>query len=565
MNPRVLIIGGAGVFGKRLVRHLSASEGLDVYVSSRSLQKARETVHSVSGARAALIPVQLNCRINLDEVLNTVRPFAAIDCSGPFQTTDYGTALQIVDAGVHLIDLADARGYLAGFSSALDRAARQRKVSALTGASSTPTLSACVATELVGEWRRVDGVDICITPGGRSEVGRSVIEAILSYAGEKIPIWRNGGLAEATGWADGVTMDMPGLGLRRVAPVETFDAENLGQRLSVQSRVAFYAGLESRLEQRGIECLAALRKRRWVGSLKPLIPLLLAARKVTRLTTSASGGMLVKICGVNKEGVASEARWALVAEQDHGPFIPVMPAAAALRKLLAGSCPEGARLAHEALDLSDIMQEMHPYAIRAETFVTVVEKSLFERALGAAGFAALPGALQEFHSSLAPTLWSGVADVEGGRWFAPKAIARLFGLPKAGRKISVAVNVDRNTDADGRPIETWTRWFAGAAMTSDLRNLKADHVTERFAPFDFELGLEADASGLRMPVTAWRIGPLKLPKSLAPRSDAREYVDELGRFCFDVRLSVPLFGVLAHYRGWLTPGNSASPASAAQP
>lgn len=369
MTQRILIIGGSGVFGKRLVRHLSSDSGVTIYVSSRSFSKAQDVIRSIDNPAATLIPIELDCQANLIEVLNDIRPFVVVDCSGPFQSADYGAAHAVLNVGAHFIDLADARGYLAGFVGALDRAARDHKVTAFTGASSTPTLSTAAALEIAADWRRVDSIDICITPGGKSEVGRSVIEAILSYAGQNVPIWRNGRLATTTGWSDGVRVDMPGLGARRVAPVETFDAEYLGPRLDVQSRVSFSAGLESGIEQRGIETLASLRKRGWLGSLKPLIPMLLSARKITRIVTSSSGGMLVDMRGAGRDGAETRVRWGLVAEQDHGPYIPVMPTAAAIRKLLRGEASVGAYLAHHAVQLANILDEMSRYSIRTETSV----------------------------------------------------------------------------------------------------------------------------------------------------------------------------------------------------
>jgi len=370
MTRRILIIGGSGVFGKRLVRHLSADHGATIYASSRNYEKAQAVIHSIDNPAATLIPVELDCQANLNEVLNDIRPFAVVDCSGPFQSADYGAAMAVLKARAHFIDLADARGYLAGFVSALDRAARDQGVTALTGASSTPTLSTAAALEIASDWRRVDSVDICITPGGKSEVGRSVIEAILSYAGRDVPVWRNGRLTTTTGWRNGARVDIPGLGARRVAPVETFDAEYLGPRQNVRSRASFSAGLESAIEQRGIEALALLRKRGWLGSLNPLIPMLLGARKITRITTSAKGGMLVDMRGVDRDGDEIRVRWGLVADRDHGPYIPVMPAAAAIRKLLGGQAGCGAYLAHHVVRLDDILDEMSRYSIRTETHAT---------------------------------------------------------------------------------------------------------------------------------------------------------------------------------------------------
>ncbi|WP_299609613.1 saccharopine dehydrogenase NADP-binding domain-containing protein [uncultured Tateyamaria sp.] len=390
MAHNILIIGGTGVFGKRLVRHLSRQPDLVLYVSSRSAAQAAAFTKTLPLPQAELRPVKLDTRVNLQEQLDHIRPRIVVDCSGPFQGAGYGTAHAVLEAGAHFIDLADARDYLAGFADALDATARRNGVCALTGASSTPTLSTCVARHLTDGWQRVDTIDIAITPGGKSEVGRSVIEAILSYAGTDVPLWANGKLSKTTGWQNAKTIDVPGLGHRRVAAVETFDAEYLGPRLNVQSRVSFSAGLESGIEQRGIEALAALRKRGIIGALDALIPLLLKARHITRIPTSSSGGMLVDICGLDADGVMTQTRWSMVARQDHGPNIPILPAAAAIRKLLSGPAKPGADFAHAELSLADIQDEMQGYDIKTATSAVQTKQSDFENALGPHGMKALP-------------------------------------------------------------------------------------------------------------------------------------------------------------------------------
>lgn len=374
-RSRILIIGGTGVFGKRLARHLMAFGGIELFVTSRSAVKA-DGFAKVLSTENETTPVQgiaLDCRENLMARLADIRPFAVIDCSGPFQHADFGVARSVLSSGAHLIDLADARSYLAGFADMLDNLARTKGVAALTGASSTPTLSACVVDHLTREWQRVDTIDISITPGGKSEVGRSVVEAILSYAGKDVPIWRDGRLSKTSGWSEPRLIDIPGLGRRRVAAVETYDAEYLGPRHKVQSRVAFSAGLESIIEQRGIETLAALRKRRLVPDPGFLVPALLKARQVTRLPTSDRGGMQVSVSGLDTKGAFTQARWTLVAKNDHGPNVPILPAAAALRKLLAGDVEAGACLAHDILTLSDILAEISSYDIASDTEITLLD------------------------------------------------------------------------------------------------------------------------------------------------------------------------------------------------
>lgn len=555
MSQRVLIMGGTGVFGKRLARHLARFEGIELFVSSRTAAKAEQFVATLKADMPALCAhgIDLDHQKNLKEQLEVIKPFAVIDCSGPFQSATYEAPRVIISSGAHLIDLADARNYLANFASNLDDLAQKYGVSALTGASSTPTLSSCVVEHITQGWSRVDTIDICITPGGKSEVGRSVIEAILNYAGRDIPFWRQGRLSSAIGWTKSQVVYIPKLGPRRVAPVETYDAEYLGPRHDVQSRVSFSAGLESSIEQFGIGAIAILRKHNLLPNFVPLVPMLMWVRRITRIPTSDRGGMLVQVTGVNADGNFVQAKWSLVATDDHGPFIPILPAAAALQRLLEGNVIAGASLANQQINLSDILAQMTPYQITTETEVTVKEQSLFAAALGAEVFCELPPAVQRFHHHSAPALWAGEAEIVSGKGLMSKAIAWAFGFPSTGKVVEVTVGVDRTVSVTGAPSERWNRTFAGKPMSSVLRKEIDGTFTEYFAPFTFILGLSREADGLKMPVLGWRFGRLPLPRALAPRSDTTEFEDEEGRFRFDVRLTLPIVGLLAHYKGWLVP------------
>lgn len=549
----ILIIGGTGVFGKRLVRHLATQSGIALHVSSRSAAKAAAFVETLAGSQAALYPVELDCQTNLKARLSEIRPFIVVDCSGPFQGAHFNTARLVLKAGAHFIDLADARDYLADFSAKLNATAREHGVCAFTGASSTPTLSTCVVQLLTSGWQRIDTIDMCIRPGGKGDVGRSVIKAIMSYAGKDIPIWTAGQMSLTTGWQGAKMVDVPGLGRCRVAAVETYDAEYLGPRLSVQSRVSFSAGLESRIEQFGIEAIAALRKFGFLKSTNFLVPSLLQMRKITRIPTSSVGGMHVEVCGLDANGTATQSQWSLIARQNHGPFIPILPAAAVIQKLMSEVIEPGARIAHSAVTLPDILREMRAYDIQTETASSQMACGIFEQALGAEVFAALPSGLSRLHQPDGPVVWSGKADIDRGFGRLSKAIAWFFGFPKSGQDVPVTVSIDRKKAANGSPTEIWGRTFAGTPMISTLRCAGADMISERFWPFTFALKLGTQAKRIEMPVLNWRIGKLQLPRSLAPHSETSEFIDEYGRFCFDVKISAAWVGPLAHYRGWLEP------------
>jgi hypothetical protein len=553
---RILIIGATGVFGRRLAAHLARFEGVELVLASRSPVRSEELVSSLRqgvDVHAILTPVALDHRKGLDEALSRIAPWLVIDCSGPFQAMGHGVPGAALEAGAHCIDLADARNYILGFGPALDSLARAKGLVALTGASSSPAISAAAVDALTQGWQRIDTIDIAITPAGRTEVGEAVTAAVLSYAGKPVPVWREGRLQSIIGWASSQRLAIPGLGHRNVAPVETVDAELLSQRYAVTSRIAFSAGLESPFEHWGMVVLAKLRHWGILKSLMGLLPVLTRARKLTRIPTGKTGAMVVRVRGLNAEGHWSQAQWSLLALKGDGPHVPILPAAAAVRALLAGALPPGARPAAHVFDLATIESELAPYAITTRRDVIVHPPgNLIERAVGTDIYRTLPQALRAFHDADAPPVWSGRAEIEQGRGLIARLIGAIVGLPRGGSDIPVTVSVDRELDGS-RLTETWVRNFGGQRFVSVLSTETKAGATERFGPLTFNLGLAVKDGDIHFPVTGWRIGPLRLPAFLAPRSEAREYVDGEGRFRFDVRMSLPLFGLLAHYRGWLKP------------
>ena len=262
------------------------------------------------------------------------------------------------------------------------------------------------------------------------------------------------------------------------------------------------------------------------------------------------GGMMVEASGVDGDGDRVTGRWTLVAERGEGPSVPVFPALAVLRAL-AGSrgLPVGGHVCAGLLNLDAIAREWAGRSIAVARSRAERGAGLFPDALGAE-FPTLPAAVAALHRSGAAEVWHGRADVEGGdTWFA-RLIARMFGLPRTARDVAVTVTIEASDGA-----ERWTRNFGGQAFGSVLRPQPgASAVEERFGPIRFTLGLVADASGLRMRVSGWRLGPIPMPRVLAIRSDARESVDAAGRFRFDVPIDLPLgFGRVVRYAGWLVP------------
>jgi len=550
---RVVLIGATGFFGRRLAERLAAIPEIALVVTSRNESRARQAAdaieHSHASPSVSFLAFERDDPASLDR-LRTLSPWLVIDASGPFQSTDYRLARAVLEMDAHWIDLADARDYVLGFEAELDGTARRRGLVARAGASSTPALSDAVVASLTRGWRRVDTVDIAIAPGGAGDVGEAVISAILSYAGSPIAIFSEGQRTVTCGWGSVRRCRIDGLGVRYLSPVETADADLLASRFAITSRVAFYAGLESRIEQFGLLCLAKLRRFGVVGDFRRLAPLLRSARKVTSFAASDRGGMTVDCAGLDQDGRQICSQWKLIAEKGAGPSVPILPALALVRSLLRGEVDAGAGAAVGILPLNAIETEMIAPSLRTSRSSTVNGRdlSLFADACGADAYRALPRPLRAFHDADGVAVWSGKADIDVSRNPLARCVRFAFGFPPAGRDVPITVSVDRRAGQ-----EIWTRNFAGRRFASHLTHEGGDVVSERFGPFKILLRINAVGEQIEMPVIGWSWGPVALPRALAPKSDTREFVDDRGRFRFDVAIGLPLIGQVAHYRGWLEP------------
>lgn len=225
MKRRVLLVGATGTFGSRLAALLASWPEVELILAARrpDALKALRTSLLARGA-AARINIHLFDR-SRPHTLADVSPWLVVDAAGPFQDSDYTLALAAVRHGAHYIDLADGREFVAGFKDALEGAAVDAGVLAVTAASSTPALSHAALTSFVDRWRRLDDIIVAISPGARAPRGLSVVEAILSYVGRPVRLFKNGTWRTASGWSGLRRLYMPGLGWRLVSLCETPDLD----------------------------------------------------------------------------------------------------------------------------------------------------------------------------------------------------------------------------------------------------------------------------------------------------------------------------------------------------
>ena len=168
----ILILGGYGNFGKRIVESLSVLPDITLYISGRDIAKAellREKLKNQSLANLETLMIDINSA-EFETILNVLSPDIVIHTSGPFQGQDYHVPLACIDAGAHYIDLADDRRFVCDIKS-LDDKAKGKNLLIVSGASSVPGLSSTVIDFYKDDFSSILSIDIAIAPGNKAERG----------------------------------------------------------------------------------------------------------------------------------------------------------------------------------------------------------------------------------------------------------------------------------------------------------------------------------------------------------------------------------------------------------
>jgi hypothetical protein len=332
MPNEVLVLGGTGNFGRRIV------EGL---------RRHGVPVIAAGGRKDFDVHRDLHAR------LDTLMPHVVINTCGPFQTSGYDVAEACIARRIHYIDLADGRAFVTGIT-ALDAAAKAAGVSVISGASTVPGLSSAVIEHFRHEFDAIEEIDFGISPGQRTPRGLATVSAILTYVGKPFH--------GVYGWQDVHRRAYPTLGKRWMANCDIPDLDLLPARYGIES-VRFFAGSE----------LGVLHLSTWVMSwlVRLGLPLSLPrhAALLLRMSNwfdafgSADGGMHVILRGGGRE-----RSWFLIARNGHGPQVPCVPAILLAKKLTGNDVlPSGAYPCVGLLSLEEYMNELSGFDIEQIT------------------------------------------------------------------------------------------------------------------------------------------------------------------------------------------------------
>lgn len=333
----IIILGGYGNFGKRIVENLTSIKGISILIAGRNLSKSSALVANLENISAAkLAPLVID--IFADDFkyqLARLTPYLVIHTSGPFQGQDYRVAKACIECGTHYIDLADDRRFVCDISE-LDNEAKDKGVLIVSGASSVPGLSSAVVDRYQNQFNTIELINLAIAPGNKAERGLATVEAILSYTGHPLNVFKEGRWQDVYGWMDSKVNDFGGfVGKRYLANVDVPDLELFPSRYSVTQQVSFQAGLELPLLHKTMVGMAYFSKIGLVKNWAPLSKAIVSTSNIFLPFGSDKGAMEVLIGGKGKDGNAKKIKWTLYAPKGNGPYIPTLSTIILARKLLS--------------------------------------------------------------------------------------------------------------------------------------------------------------------------------------------------------------------------------------
>ncbi len=546
-RPHVLIVGGAGVFGSRLARLLARRRAFRISLGgrteSRVLALQRELRLVDEQGEFSFVHIDRD-RIGIER-LREIGCQVVVDCAGPFDKGRMELIEAAIGARCHYVDLADNRAFVASVGR-FDSAARAVAVAVISGASTTPALSAAVVDAATQAWLALDSIDVAVVPGNRTERGKAVVESVLGWVGQRVRVFREGAWEVGRGWTGGRGVTLEGLKPRRAFLADVPDLDMLPARFRPRVRAQFDAGLELGVLNWLIGLAGTVVRLGILPSARVFAGIGLAVANALERFGTNEGGMLVEVAGQDARGEPRVVRWSLVAKDGQGPYVPVLPAAALVEALALGhGVRAGARPAAGLVKLDDIRPWLDGLSIETKQVAWRGEKPLYMRALGEA-FDKLPGVTRNLHRGRPAILAEGEAVVAPAENAASRLIARLCGLPLEEGRVPIRVVIESR---DGR--EHWTRFFADRPMRSVMSLAKDNQIEERFGPVAIRMRLNGRTDGLDMLRTGGSLWGIPLPGFLLPRIKAEERVDEGGRHRFDVEIILPLLGRLVAYRGYL--------------
>lgn len=234
----VALFGGYGTFGAQVARALAVA-GLPLRILGRDGARARSFAASLGEGHEGAA-ADANDAASCLGVLAGAR--VAVSCAGPFHAMSFALPETCLAAGVHYVDIADDRSWLARLRG-LDSRFRAAGLAAVPGASSLPGISGALALLAAQRLPAVERARVTLFIGNRNPKGSAAVTAASAQLGRRFAA-PQGPLRGFTG-REVVRLPAP-FGARGVYDFESPDLDLL-PALTGAWKVRVKVGFESRL------------------------------------------------------------------------------------------------------------------------------------------------------------------------------------------------------------------------------------------------------------------------------------------------------------------------------
>jgi len=527
----VLILGGYGTFGANIAKLLADEDRLTLIIAGRTRAKAEAFCELHANKTAHFISTQIDRSQDLTAQIKTP-PDVIIDATGPFQSFKGDTRDLVIkyalESGAHYLDLSDDADFIHHIQR-YDAVAKTASITALSGLSTYPVLGAAIADMMQEHIPNAHSLTTGIAPSPKAHLGRNVLSAILNTAGRKVIHQRKNGEIQITHGLLKTQWQVIAPPLGRPLKPLLFTQVDSPEAVFMDgfdglNHISNYAGTQPIWMLRLLIALSHLARFRLMLPLRIFTSLFHHLHRLLTFGEHRSGYFL------SLENDDTRADFHLTAEGDDGPFIPSIPAAIIVKKLIRGETLEiGARSGAGVIKFEDYETMLPPlniqYGYNIEPLKQADNTPVYRQCLGQA-FDALPAEIQSLHA---------ISDID----------VSIRRVPLGGNK------------------ELWERRFNGKIMrsTQEAGQGKREHfIVERFGPFAINLAYYKDGDIYRVEPRGWRAFGVPMPNRLCPIGDIYERAKD-GKFHFHVDIGAPIIGRLVKYIGWFDPEPKTKPAT----
>lgn len=335
----ITIFGGYGTFGVHVARSL-AKAGIPLRIAGRDAARAT--------AFAAKID-QEGFAADVNDPTACARALAgarvAVNCAGPFSTMAPVLPETCLAAGVHYVDIADDRDWVARLRG-MDGPFRERGLLAAPGCSTLPGISGALAVNAAARLPSVQRARVTLFIGNRNPKGEAAVRSASAQLGRPFQAPQG----KLVGLRGPETVEIPPpFGLRTVHDFDSPEYDLFPDLIGARE-IRVKVGFEARMASASFAVLARLGPRIGGGLTRAMTPFAQLASGFGH----SGGSVLVELFA--PDGARAST---LIGGPREGQRMAALPAAFVAHDLYKGTLNgQGSKTAYEALGAEPLLRRL---------------------------------------------------------------------------------------------------------------------------------------------------------------------------------------------------------------